>query len=34
VNLHDRGGFPDTPVRVLAALPGIIQGLRSSLSRK
>jgi peptidoglycan/xylan/chitin deacetylase (PgdA/CDA1 family) len=29
VNLHDRGGFPDTPVRVLAALPGIIQGLRS-----
>ncbi len=29
VNLHDRGGFPDTPVRVLAALPGIVQGLRS-----
>jgi peptidoglycan/xylan/chitin deacetylase (PgdA/CDA1 family) len=29
VNLHDRGGFPDTPERVLAALPGIVEGLRS-----
>ncbi len=29
VNLHDRGGFPDTPARVLAALPGILRGLRS-----
>lgn len=29
VNLHDRGGFPDTPARVLAALPGIVDGLRS-----
>ncbi len=29
VDLHDRGGFPDTPARVLAALPGIIEGLRS-----
>jgi len=29
VNLHDRGGFPDTPARVLAALPRIVEGLRS-----
>lgn len=29
VDLHDRGGFPDTPARVLAALPGIVEGLRS-----
>jgi len=29
VDLHDRGGFPDTPARVLAALPGMVQGLRS-----
>lgn len=27
--LHDRGGFPDTPARVLAALPAIIDGLRA-----
>jgi peptidoglycan/xylan/chitin deacetylase (PgdA/CDA1 family) len=26
--LHDRGGFPDTPARVLQALPAIIDGLR------
>ncbi|MDR5683475.1 MAG: polysaccharide deacetylase family protein [Armatimonadota bacterium] len=29
VNLHDRGGFPDTPERVLGALPEIIAGLRA-----
>ncbi len=29
VNLHDRGGFPDTPERVLVALPKIVEGLRS-----
>lgn len=29
VNLHDRGGFPDTPERVLRALPTIIAGLRA-----
>lgn len=29
VNLHDRGGFPDTPERVLEALPGIVEGLRA-----
>ncbi len=28
VDLHDRGGFPDTPERVLQALPGILEGLR------
>jgi len=29
VNLHDRGGFPDTPERVLRALPRILAGLRA-----
>lgn len=29
IDLHDRGGFPDTPRRVLAALPGILSGLRA-----
>ncbi|MCL6499125.1 MAG: polysaccharide deacetylase family protein [Firmicutes bacterium] len=29
VNLHDRGGFPDTPQRVLEALPRMVEGLRS-----
>jgi peptidoglycan/xylan/chitin deacetylase (PgdA/CDA1 family) len=29
VNLHDRGGFPDTPERVLRALPAMIRGLRA-----
>ncbi len=29
INLHDRGGFPDTPERVLKALPGILAGLRA-----
>lgn len=29
VNLHDRGGFPDTPERVLQALPAMIAGLRA-----
>lgn len=29
VDLHDRGGFRDTPQRVLAALPGILSGLRA-----
>ena len=30
INLHDAGGFPDTPARVLAALPGIIVRLRDA----
>lgn len=30
VNLHDAGGFPDTPTRVLAALPNIIARLRDA----
>jgi peptidoglycan/xylan/chitin deacetylase (PgdA/CDA1 family) len=29
VGLHDRGGFRDTPRRVLEALPGILSGLRA-----
>ncbi len=30
INLHDAGGFPDTPTRVLAALPDIIVRLRDA----
>ncbi len=29
IGLHDRGGFPDTPERVLRALPRILAGLRA-----
>jgi peptidoglycan/xylan/chitin deacetylase (PgdA/CDA1 family) len=30
INLHDAGGFPDTPTRVLSALPAIIGRLREA----
>jgi len=30
INLHDAGGFPDTPQRVLAALPAVISRLRDA----
>ncbi len=30
IELHDAGGFPDTPTRVLAALPLIIERLRTA----
>lgn len=30
INLHDAGGFPDTPARVLAALPDVIRRLRDA----
>jgi peptidoglycan/xylan/chitin deacetylase (PgdA/CDA1 family) len=30
IDLHDAGGFPDTPTRVLAALPLIIERLRAA----
>lgn len=30
INLHDAGGFPDTPQRVLTALPAVIARLRDA----